>query len=169
MRLLTWLVVTAALCAPARAQTPCERLRELPIEGGRVTAASVAQGVCRVTAVLTPTADSHIEMEARMPVEGWNGKFLGVGNGGWAGSISTGAMGEALREGYATASTDTGHKASEAPGGSFALGHPEKLVDYGYRGVHLMTVTAKAIVGAFYGGRRGWLIGTAARTAGGRR
>ena len=112
---------------------------------------SVAQGFCRVTAVLTPTADSHIEMEVRMPLEEWNGKFLAVGNGGWAGSITSGAMGEALREGYATASTDTGHKASETPGGSFALGHPEKLVDYGYRAVHEMTVEAKAIMAAFYG------------------
>ncbi len=135
----------------AWAQTPCEQLASFSIQGGRVTGAALVQGYCRVTAVLTPTADSHIEMEARMPVEGWNGKFLGVGNGGWAGSITAGAMVDALKEGYATASTDTGHKASETPGGSFALGHPEKLVDYGYRAVHLMTVTAKAIVGAFYG------------------
>src|SRR5215211_1864342 len=94
-----------ALCAAAAAQTPCDRL------GGAIVA-----GHCRVTAVLTPSSDSHIEIEVRMPVEGWNGKFLGVGNGGWAGSISTGAMLAALQEGYATASTDTGHKSPATPG-----------------------------------------------------
>ncbi len=147
-KLIGILLATASL---ALGQTPCEALRAFAIPDGRVTGAAVVQGACRVTAVLTPTSDSHIEMEARMPVEGWNGKFLGVGNGGWAGSISTAAMVAALQDGYATASTDTGHKTSETPGGSFAMGHPEKLVDYGHRAVHLMTLTAKAIVTAFYG------------------
>jgi feruloyl esterase len=134
-------------CAVAGAQTPCEELRRLEIPHGKVTEAQIA-GACRVLAVLEPTPDSHIEVEVRMPMEGWNGKFLGVGNGGWAGSITTGAMVAALQDGYATASTDTGH---QSRGGSFALGHPEKLIDYGYRAVHEMTVTAKAIVHAFYG------------------
>jgi feruloyl esterase len=137
--------------AIAAAQTPCEQLRTVAIDHGRVLEAGVVGGACRVFAVLTPTSDSHIEMEARMPVEGWNGKFLGVGNGGFAGSISTPAMVAALQEGYATASTDTGHKSKETPGGSFALGHPEKLIDYGYRAVHEMTVAAKKIVSAYYG------------------
>jgi feruloyl esterase len=141
------LIVTAA----ARAQTPCEGLRTLEIRGGRITGAEVVAGACRVAAVLTPSADSHIEMEARLPIAGWNGKFLGVGNGGWAGSLTTAALTAAVQDGYATASTDTGHKSSVTPGGSFALGHPEKLIDYGYRAVHEMTVTAKAIVAAFYG------------------
>ena len=111
----------------------------------------VLPAYCRVAAVLTPSADSHIEMELWMPVSGWNGKFEAVGNGGWAGSISFGAMAAALRESYATASTDTGHKSSETPGGSFALGHPEKLIDYGYRAIHEMTVKSKALIAAFYG------------------
>jgi feruloyl esterase len=73
---------------------------------------------------------------------------MGEGNGGWAGQISYGLMGDALRRGYATASTDTGHEGGD---GSFALGHPEKLIDFGYRAVHEMTVNAKAIIAAFYG------------------
>ena len=149
VRFLICAVLWVGSAALAGAQTPCERLATMTIAGGRITGADLVQGHCRVAATLTPTSDSHIEMETRMPVEGWNGKFLGVGNGGWAGSISTGAMLAALQEGYATASTDTGHKSSEMPGGSFAVGHPEKLADYGYRAVHLMTVTAKAIVTAF--------------------
>src|SRR6185295_4662380 len=54
----------------------------------------------------------------------------------------------ALRRGYATSSTDTGHS---TPGASFALGHPEKLVDYAWRSEHEMTVKAKAIIAAHYG------------------
>jgi len=82
---------------------------------------------CRVAATLKPTNDSNIKIEVWLPTEKWNGKFHAVGNGGWAGQISTRAMIVPLTQGYATASTDTGH---EGTGASFALGHPEKLVDY---------------------------------------
>ena len=57
-------------------------------------------------------------------------------------------MAQALARGYATTSTDTGHS---TPGGSFALGHPEKLTDYAYRSEHEMTIQAKAVISAFYG------------------
>jgi feruloyl esterase len=85
-----------------------------------------------------------------MPVANWNGKFEGVGNGGWAGNISYDAMAMALRQGYATASTNTGH---DGAGGdaSFVAGHPEKLVDFAERSVHEMTVQGKAIAAAYYG------------------
>ena len=103
---------------------------------------------CRVTATIKPTSDSDIKMEVWLPASGWNGKFLAVGNGGWAGSISYSAMAAALEKGFATASTDTGHIGGS---GSFALGHPEKLADYAGRGIHEMTLNAKAITDAFYG------------------
>ena len=102
---------------------------------------------CRVNAVLKPSADSNIEIEVWLPASGWNGKFLGVGNGGWSGDINFGGLLEGVREGYATASTDTGHKGGS---GSFVLGHPEKVIDFGYRAVHEMTVKSKAIVNAYY-------------------
>ncbi len=106
---------------------------------------------CRVTLVLEPTADSHINVELWLPTETWNGKFLAVGNGGWAGSIQGyGDMQEALRRGYATAGTDTGHTAADGPVGLFALGHPEKLVDFAYRAVHDMTVKSKRVIDVFY-------------------
>jgi feruloyl esterase len=103
---------------------------------------------CRLAAALTPTRDSDIKVEVWMPSGNWNGRFVGVGNGGW-GSISYLAMAESLARGYAVASTDTGHTGSGADG-SFALGHPEKLIDFGYRAVHEMTAAAKAVVKAFY-------------------
>jgi feruloyl esterase len=82
---------------------------------------------CRVAIVMTPSTDSHIEAEVWLPAE-WNGKFEAVGNGGWAGTISYPAMARALQEGYATASTDTGHKGGNS---DLAIGHPENLKDIG--------------------------------------
>src|SRR5687768_16532310 len=83
-----------------------------------------------------------------MPLQGWNGKFQAVGNGGWAGTLPRAAMADALQAGYATAGTDTGHQGGD--GAAFALGHPEKVTDFAYRAVHEMTVTAKAVITAFY-------------------
>ena len=87
-----------------------------------------------------------------LPTENWNGKLQVVGNGGWAGSVSYPAMAAALREGYATASNDTGHRANDVGGGGmFALGHPEKITDFAYRAMHETVVKAKLITAAFYG------------------
>ncbi len=102
---------------------------------------------CRINATLKPSPDSEIEIEVWLPADNWNGKFEMVGNGGWAGVISYAAMATALQEGYATASTDTGHKGGNA---NFAIGHPEKVVDFAYRAVHETTLKAKALVNAFY-------------------
>jgi feruloyl esterase len=104
---------------------------------------------CRVQMVLKPSSDSLINMELWLPTENWNGKFMGVGNGGFAGSIQGLAndMPQALRLGYATAGTDTGH---QEPGGNWAIGHPEKMIDFAYRSTHEMTLKAKQIVKAFY-------------------
>ena len=113
----------------------------------RVTYTSVP-AFCRVMATLTPTRDSDIKIEVWLPVSGWNGKFQGVGNGGWAGTIGYAALGNAVKAGYAGAGTDTGHVGNTA---AFAVGHVEKLIDMGYRAVHEMTVQGKSIVSAFYG------------------
>jgi feruloyl esterase len=105
---------------------------------------------CRVTMVLTPTSDSKIGAELWLPAGKWNGKLLVVGNGLYGGSIqSYGDMQIALRLGYATAGTDTGH---EGPDGTFALGHPEKIVDFAYRAVHETTAKSKELIKAFYNG-----------------
>jgi feruloyl esterase len=162
-------MVISMMLAGVLAAVPCESLKSF--SGANVTVTSVelvpaaaagnagrggrvgrgAQAAlpehCRVAAVLKPSSDSHIEIEVWLPTTTWNGKFQAVGNGGWAGTLSRPAMSTALAAGYATASTDTGHK-----GGSteFALGHPEKVTDFAYRAVHEMTVTAKALIAAFY-------------------
>ncbi len=115
---------------------------------GRGQAFADLPAFCRVSATLMPSSDSDIKVEVWLPAAGWNGKYEAVGNGGFAGTISYPAMAQALRRGYATSSTDTGHS---TPGARFAMGHPEKLIDFGYRSVHEMTVVSKALVGAFYG------------------
>jgi Tannase and feruloyl esterase len=120
---------------------------KLPASAGLRDEVATLPGFCRVAATLRPSPDSDIKIEVWMPASDWNGNFQGVGNGGWGGSISYPAMAVALAQGYATASTDTGHNTE---GGSFALDHPEKLVDFGSRAVHDMTVAAKALAAAYY-------------------
>jgi feruloyl esterase len=102
---------------------------------------------CRVLATARPTGDSEIKIEVWMPAENWNGKFEGTANGNWAGNIGRAALAGALRRGYAAAATDTGH---EGGGATFVQGHPEKLIDFQYRGIHEMTTDGKLIVNAFY-------------------
>ncbi len=116
--------------------------------GARANPYGDLQAFCRVAATLTPSTDSDIKIEVWLPATGWNGKLQAVGNGGWAGVISYTAMADALRSGYATASTDTGHIGGR---GTFALEHPEKLIDFSWRSEHEMTLKAKALIQAFYG------------------
>ncbi len=100
---------------------------------------------CRVQLVVEP----HISVEIWLPTDRWNGRFQGVGGGGLAGIISYAALAAGLHNGYATASTDTGHVGSTDA--SWAIGRPDLLVDYGHRAIHEMTLKAKAVVEAFYG------------------
>ena len=154
---------------------PCEQLAQLAFPNTTITSAqSVAPGAfspppgatpwlvgdpafykqlpafCRVTATSKPTPDSDIKIEVWMPASGWNGKFRGQGNGGFAGEIDYRGLGLAILQGYASAATDTGH-AGNGGEATWALGHPEKIVDFAYRGIHEMTSVGKAAVKAFYG------------------
>jgi len=82
-------------------------------------------------------------------LSGWNGKFMGQGNGGFAGSIGYQGLAIAVLNGFASGGTDTGHTGG-ATDSDWALGHPEKVVDFGYRAVHAMTEVSKAVVASFY-------------------
>jgi feruloyl esterase len=164
-----------ALATPAAAKG-CSELANLHLDKGKVTSAElVAAGAfkappspfpappgvtgspfehlpafCRVQATLTPTPDSDIKVEVWMPASGWNGKYVGLGNGVWAGQLSITQIPDPLSRGYAVATTDTGHTGT-GMSGDFAVGHPEKLIDFGYRAIHLTAVTAKQAIEAFYG------------------
>ncbi len=169
--LLLLSMILFAFPAFATASKPCASLKEVALPNASVISAeTVAAGAftppnlkagekvpplykeipafCRVLVTLKPTADSDIRVEVWLPVSGWNGKFRGQGNGGFAGYIAYAGLAASVSQGYAAASTDTGHSTE---GAAWALGHPEKVADYGYRAVHAMTVDAKTIVKSFYG------------------
>lgn len=153
-----------ALNAGSAAAATCASLQSLALPYTTITAAqSVAAGTytaidgevftdmpafCRVAGSIRPTSDSNIQFEVWLPVSGWNGKFKGNGNGGFAGSIEYSEMAPDLVRGYATSATDTGHVGGD---GSFALGHPEQIVDFGYRAHHELAMKGQAITAAFYG------------------
>src|SRR5207302_733253 len=99
-----------------------------------------------------PSKDSDIKIEVWMPLAGWNGKYQALGNGGFAGMIGYPGMAGAVSRGYAAASTDTGH-AGAGTDSSWGLGHPEKVIDFGFRGIHEMTLKSKTIIQSFYGDR----------------
>jgi Tannase and feruloyl esterase len=160
------LLSLSIIAAPLAAAT-CDSLAGLKLADTTITsAATVAAGAftlpvslpsfkklpafCRVQGVIQPSSDSHIEFEVWMPSSGWNGKFHGEGNGGFAGSIDYSALAASVLSGYASSSTDTGHRGG-ATDASWALGHPEKIVDFGYRAIHETAEKSKAVVRAFYG------------------
>jgi feruloyl esterase len=104
---------------------------------------------CRVVAEAKPTSDSGIKLEVWLPVSGWNGKLQGIGNGGFAGLIDDMQLAMSVKAGYAATATDAGH--TGAPNdASWAMGHPEKIIDFGYRGIHEMTRVAKTVIAAYY-------------------
>ena len=148
----------AAAAPGAATGTACSSLAALTIPGVSIREATAVPAgpftppgsrqdlmlpaFCRVEAVARPTSDSEIKFEVWIP-EAWNGKFEGVGNGGYSGAIGYAAMAAGLRRGYAAASTDTGHTGDDM---KFGQGHPEKVVDWAYRSIHVMTDAAKLIV-----------------------
>src|SRR5258708_31587456 len=117
-------IAGAAIAAPES----CENLAHLSLDHTSITVAetgaaggfTVPQGAaihnlpafCRVAGSIRPTSGSDIRFEVWLPASGWNGKFQGIGNGGYAGAIGYSGLGNAITHGYASASTDTGHSAA---------------------------------------------------------
>jgi hypothetical protein len=178
MRPLAFLASTLLLAAPALAQSAdasrCTNLQQFQLDQAHVVSAEVvAPGTfvappsptgpaeqialykqlpafCRVKIEATPTPDSKIQIEVWLPAANWNRRLQGIGNGGFAGEIDFEGLARALDSNAATAGTDTGHFANGIDA-SWALHHPEKITDYGWRGIHQMTEQAKAVVAAYYG------------------
>lgn len=101
---------------------------------------------CRVVVNLKPVPGSNINIEIWLPQKNWNGRFLGTGNGGGAGRIVYWELADGIRQGYATANTDMG----TSPDANYAVGLPERWIDFGYRATHEMTVIAKEIIQKYY-------------------
>jgi feruloyl esterase len=171
MRIAALMAVVAVMAPRMAGAAPiaCESMSGLKLSNGTVLSAeSIAAGAftppnassaaaaafksvpafCRVALKLTPSRDSDIRVEVWLPLSGWNRKIQAAGNGGLGGAIPYPALAAAVRAGYAAAGTDTGHVGGNA---DFVAGHPEKLVDFAYRAIHEMTVTAKTIATAHYG------------------
>ena len=157
-------VTTALLPARAGAASSCEALSGAKIENTTIDyAASHAAGVytpagateiaglpafCRVHGVVSQVEGSHVGFEVWLPETDWNGKIEMLGNGGYSSAMSFQAMAEQLKRGYAAVATDTGHTGDDP---SFAEGHPEAIVDWAHRAVHISIDAAKAVASAFYG------------------
>ena len=105
---------------------------------------------CRVVGIFHPSEDSVIRFEVWLPEKDWNHRFLGVGNGGFAGTIDYRSLSGNLHRGFATAGSDAGHQ-GQAEDAGWAYGHPEKIKDFGWRAVHLTAERSKEIVKAYYG------------------
>ncbi|NWG70708.1 MAG: tannase/feruloyl esterase family alpha/beta hydrolase [Parvularculaceae bacterium] len=143
----------------------CAALTTLALPHGRVVSSEVVSGdftppgwpapitglpeFCRVVAEATPTPSSMIGIEVWVPTSTYDGRYLQVGNGGFSGSVVYQSLAEGIRRGHATASTDDGSQAGGS--GSFVLGQPEKLVDYGHRSLKETADTAKAVIRALKG------------------
>jgi feruloyl esterase len=168
--LIAGLVVTSPLHAQTTAATrSCETLATLQLPYATIVssrtvaagpaASNAAPGTasvevpahCEVRGISRPSLDSEITFEVWLPLTGWNGKYRQNGNGGFAGIINRAGLVDPLRRGYVVAATDNGHDATKTPQGTFAVGHPEKVIDFGYRAVHDTAQQAKAIATAFYG------------------
>lgn len=144
---------------PERQITKCTNLAttsfgsEVKMESATVVAATATTPEhCDVQGTIWPEAKFALKLPAD-----WNHRFVMVGNGGLAGTISLGAMEPGLRRGFATASTDTGHDAAKEPGALFAYPGPKnpnaarKVTDFAYQAVHETAVLAKKIIAAYYG------------------
>ena len=183
------------VCAAVLASTPlmarpaavsnCAALANLLLENGTVTAAqSVPAGsyvagdgttytnlpaFCRIAATLTPTSDSNIRIEIWMPLKrrNWNGRFVGTGNGGYAGAIVYSELAATLPLGFAVINTDMGSAPATTLNGEPLTGHPQRQIDFAYRATHLMTVAGKQLVEAYYGDTPDYSYFTGCSTGGG--
>lgn len=128
------------------------------IASATAVAADEARGTpafCEVTGTISPVPASRIGVVYRLPAN-WNGKVMGLGGGGLAGNVKLEVAAAPLAKGYAVMQTDMGHPSPEALDPIWAVSAPGKLneeqvTDFGHRATHLMTVTGKAVVQAYYG------------------
>jgi len=146
----------------------CERLRAVELDGATVNSVAftpAGQAIlpgsdgkdapetqlpafCRVNLTMSPESGSAIEVELWLPAAGWNGRFLGTGNGGGAGKLTLrNPMRQNLRRGFAVANTDLG----TAPNALAAIGRPARWRDFGYRANREMARAARTFIKAFYG------------------
>jgi feruloyl esterase len=159
MKVLLLLPVSAAVLAAAGPAVKCDSLAthpfgdEVKIQSATLVAAKGKMPEhCDVRGVIWPEA----KFAVKLPTV-WNDRFEMVGNGGTAGTISLGAVDGAVRNGYAAASTDTGHDAAKEVLATFAYETKDnpnarrKFLDFAWLSVHETAVLAKQVIQAYYG------------------
>lgn len=145
----------SALDKNAKSKMVCSELRSLTnyelsiVSASTIPAAGDVPEHCRVSVLIPP----EVNVEVNLP-SAWNGRLYMFGNGGFAGEAfeapnRAANRARSLRNGFATAATDTGHSAASEPGASFAANR-QKLVDFGFRSLHVTAETAKLLVRAYY-------------------
>lgn len=125
-----------------------EKVTPIAAQGGFSSPDSRAPKVdvafCRIEGVI----EKEIGFELWLPLDAaWNGRLLTGGVGGQAGNFNYRELARGVSRGYASASTDTGHKASER---HWLLGDPMRAVNYAERANHLLAVKARALIGQYY-------------------
>jgi feruloyl esterase len=171
------LLATLAFFGAVLVSTPslaadCTSLATHALEGARVTSAELTPAGSMTTPVpgsvpvkldLPPfcrvkgVAATSIGFEVWLPVHGWNGRILSVGNAGFGGEQPLNGLAEGLREGYAVTGNDTGHQGADPSW----MKDPEKVRLWGHTATHLVTAPTKALVAAYYGApaRRAYFAG----------
>jgi feruloyl esterase len=169
--MLPALLLSCALVGPAAAGTPtsCASLSTFAYPNTTINSALSQPGgpyvapdawhlaftnlppYCEVFATIKPTADSSINVRVWMPTKNYNGRYLGTGNGGYAGGIFFSELADGINRGFATANTDMGTAPAAGVNADVLVGHPEKWKDFGWRATHLMTTFAQALINTFYG------------------
>jgi hypothetical protein len=113
-----------------------------------IAASEELPAYCRVLGYVA----THVGIEMRLPVAGWNGKFLEVGCGGFCGATGFFIQwfcDNPLRRGYACISSDMGHQSSTVEG-VWAFHDLQAKVDWSYRATHVAALAGKAITEHFY-------------------
>lgn len=161
LRRLTWMLAFTSGAVAAEGDA-CGSLRSAAFSQTRVVSAEVVAAnagaalpaFCEVRATVAPVESSAIGVVYRLP-QGWNGKMLGLGGGGWGGNVQLNAAAPGLKAGYATAQTDTGHPISARFEDFWRPdvwgANPEAMIDFQYRAIHLMTTVGKEVVAKYYG------------------
>ena len=159
MKKTVLLLVAAAACIFAAPVKNCADMAavsfgsDVRIASAQLVAATPQMAEhCDIRGVIWPENSFAVKLPTN-----WNERFEMVGNGGWAGVISLRQVDDAVREGYAATSTDTGHDDKKEPGASFAYPGPNnpnaerKVIDFGYLAVHETALLAKRMIRTYYG------------------
>ena len=135
----------AALKAIDFSEATGAAVRLLEVE--TLPAAGDQPALCRVGGFIAP----QVGFELRLPVQGWNGKLLVTGCSNLCGVLQIQGMEDARARGYATATTDMGHRSDSPADARWAWNNPELEKDFGHRATHVTTLAAKEIVASYYG------------------